>query len=598
MKKYSDYLCQYLFDLGYTNCFFVAGGNIMHLIGSASEKFAMIPVVNEVAAGIAVEYFNASQNDKKAFALVTAGPGLTNIVTAIAGAYFESRELLVIGGQVKVSDLSQNQVRQRGIQEIDGAELVKSICKLSTRIDIPLEKNTFIKYCKISSEPRMGPVFIEIPLDVQASVVDFKILDKDYDDKFEHNFPPKIDEEKINQVSKYLKNSYRPIILLGGGLQRFGNSIKIFNEKISKLNIPVMTTWNALDRIDSNNPFYFGRPDTWGQRYANVLIQQSDLLITVGAKLGIQQTGFNWKSFIPNGKIIQIDCDENELNKGHPEVDLKMLYDANDFIEKILSIDYFAPNEWLSLCENVKNLLPLNDPSNITQDGYLSPYFFVEKLSKICKTNDVIVPCSSGGASTVMMQAFLQKQGQVVINNKALASMGYGLSGAIGASIANPQKRTILIEGDGGFSQNLQEIATAVANNLNLKIFIFENSGYASIRMTQKNYFGGKYVGCDTNTGLGFPNWFKLFDAYGVEAIEINNENFIVDKNFIDLFNNDKCVAFIVRIDPEQTYFPKISSRVREDGGMESNPLHLMTPDLEPELAKKVFKYIDYEKKS
>ena len=598
MKKYSDLICQYLQEMGYTHCFFVAGGNIMHLIGSASEKFVMIPVVNEVAAGIAVEYFNASQNGKKAFAMVTAGPGLTNLVTAIAGAYFESRELLVIGGQVKVSDLSQNQVRQRGIQEIDGAELVKSICKLSIRIDIPLEKNTFIKYCKITSEPRMGPVFIEIPLDVQASVVDCKIFDKDCNNKFEHNFPPKIDEEKINQVSKYLKNSHRPIILLGGGLQRFGDSIELFNEKISKLNIPVMTTWNALDRIDSDNHFYFGRPDTWGQRYANVLIQQSDLLIAIGAKLGIQQTGFNWRSFIPNGKIIQIDCDENELNKGHPEVDLKMMYDANDFIEKILSIDYFAPNEWLSFCENVKNLLPLNDPSNITQDGYLSPYFFVEKLSKICKTNDVIVPCSSGGASTVMMQAFLQKRGQVVINNKALASMGYGLSGAIGASIANPQKRTILIEGDGGFSQNLQEIATAVANNLNLKIFIFENSGYASIRMTQKNYFGGKYVGCDTNTGLGFPNWFKLFDAYGVEAIEVNNENFIADKKFLDLFNNDKCVAFIVRIDPEQTYFPKISSRVREDGGMESNPLHLMTPDLEPELAKKVFKYIDYEKKS
>ena len=598
MKKYSDLICDYLFDIGYTHCFFVGGGNIMHLIGSASEKFVMIPVVNEVAAGIAVEYFNASQNEKKAFALVTAGPGLTNIVTAIAGAYFESRELLVIGGQVKTDDLSRNQVRQRGIQEIDGVELVKSICKLSIRLDNVLEKNTFIKYCKISSEARMGPVFIEIPLDVQAKIVDSKTLEKSHEQEIKNFELAKISEEELHQVSSYLKNSRRPIILLGGGFQRFGDSIKIFDEKISRLNIPVMTTWNALDRIDSDHPLYFGRPDNWGQRYSNILLQQSDLLIAVGAKLSFQQTGFNWKSFIPNGKIIQIDCDENELNKGHPHVDFPLAVDANDFIEKMLLIDYFAPNEWLSFCLEVKNLLPLDDSNNKNKEQYLSPYKFVEKLSKISTNHDVIIPCSSGGASTVMMQAFLQKKGQIVINNKALASMGYGLSGAIGASIAYQQKRTILIEGDGGFSQNLQEIATAVANNLNLKIFIFENSGYASIRMTQKNYFGGKYVGCDTNTGLGFPNWLKLFDAYGVEAIEINNENFINDKSFLDGFNNDKCVAFIVRIDPEQTYFPKISSRIRVDGGMESNPLHLMSPDLPNELAKKVFKYIDYEKKS
>jgi acetolactate synthase-1/2/3 large subunit len=175
MKKYSDLICHYLQEMGYTHCFFVAGGNIMHLIGSASEKFVMIPVVNEVAAGIAVEYFNASQNGKKAFALVTAGPGLTNMVTAIAGAYLESRELLVIGGQVKTGDLMSGKIRQRGIQEINGMELVKSICKLSIRLDCPLEKNAFIKSCEVSSEPRMGPVFIEIPLDVQAKVVDTKI---------------------------------------------------------------------------------------------------------------------------------------------------------------------------------------------------------------------------------------------------------------------------------------------------------------------------------------------------------------------------------------------------------------------------------------
>ena len=593
--KYSDYICEYLYKMGYTRCFFVGGGNIMHLIGSASEKFQMIPVVNEVAAGIACEYFNESHKNEKSFALVTAGPGLTNIITAIAGAYFESRELLVLGGQVKIEDLCIGKERQKGIQEIDGAKLAKSISKLSIRIDNPINDVLLHEYCKKSYEPRKGPVFLEFPIDVQAKNVDFNHSDKNILVK-QCEFPNTIPNNILLKVTEYLEESKRPFILIGGGVERFHKSLDSIEKNLSKLKVPLMTSWNGIDKVDYNNPLFFGRPDTWGQRYANILIQQCDLLIAVGAKLGLQQTGFNWQNFIPNGKIIHIDCDEAELNKKNINVDLKLNFEANDFLEKILQIDYSCKKEWLDFCREVKKLLPINDSHNTNKNNYISPYKFSEILSTLSSPKDIIIPCSSGGASTVLMQSFMQKKGQIIINNKALASMGYGLSGAIGASIANPDKRTILVEGDGGFAQNLQEIATVVANNLNLKIFIFENSGYASIRMTQKNYFNGKYVGCDTNTGLGFPDWFKLFDAYGVEAIEIKNEDFIYDKKFIELFNNNKCTAFIVRIDPEQTYFPKIASRLKTDGSMESNPLHLMSPELEPELAKKVFKYIKYEK--
>lgn len=596
MTKYSDLICQYLQKMGYTHCFSVAGGNIMHLVGSAEKFFKIIPVVNEIACGIAVEYFNESQNDKKAFALVTAGPGLTNMVTAIAGAYLESRELLVIGGQVKTEDLMNGKIRQRGIQEIDGVSLVSSITNLSIRLDYPVDFESFKSYNDIGLNHRKGPVFIEIPLDVQAKNIEKesdlnkkiapnKIIQKTELDK---NLPSIIDS---------IKSAKRPILLIGGEVERglFDN----IKDSFLKKNIPIMLTWNGADRIPDDYELYFGRPNIWGQRYSNILIQQSDLLIAVGTRLGLQQTGFNWQSFVEKGKIIQVYSEESEIFKGHPNIDIGVVGNANEFLIELTKHNFLVASDWVDFCKQVKKLLPINElNNNVCNAGYVSPYSFGEFLSEICNENDLVIPCSSGGAFSVTMQIFKQKKGQIMITNKALASMGYGLSGAIGASIAYPQKRTILIEGDGGFSQNLQEIATAVANNLNLKIFIFENSGYASIRMTQKNYFGGKYVGCDTNTGLGFPNWFKLFDAYGVEAIEINNENFINDKNFLDLFDNDKCVAFIVRIDPEQTYFPKISSRVKKDGGMESNPLHLMTPDLEPELAKKVFKYIDYEKKS
>ncbi|MFT7098316.1 MAG: acetolactate synthase-1/2/3 large subunit [Rickettsiales bacterium] len=562
----------------------------MHLVGSFADHFSIIPVVNEVAAGIAVEYFNEAQENKKAFALVTAGPGLTNIVTALAGAYLESRELLVIGGQVKTEDLSLGSLRQKGIQEIDGVKLVNSITKFAIRLDQPVNKETFLDYIEIGGKPRKGPVFIEMPLDVQARQVD-EIESSHQNDSNNHQNMDIASEDQINQSIDLIRSAKRPLILIGAGVGRETIN-KIYNQLDSK-NVPIMTTWNAMDRIDANHKLYFGRPNTWGQRYANILIQQSDLLIAVGTRLGMQQTGFNWQGFIPNGKIIQIDCDPTELEKEHPTVDFPICADANDFLIKILQKDLGNHQKWLDFCTETKQLLPVDEShNNKTSNGFISPYKLTSFLSKLCNNNDVIIPCSSGGAFTTMMQIFQQKKGQTIITNKALASMGYGLSGAIGAAISHPNHRTILVEGDGGFAQNSQEIATAVANDLNLKIFLFENSGYASIRMTQKNYFGGNYVGCDVNTGLGFPDWHKLFSAYGVDNMEISDSSFVDDSKFLDLFNNKKCAAFIVRIDPDQTYLPKISSRVTAGGGMESNPLHLMSPDLGEELSKKVFKYL------
>lgn len=233
--------------------------------------------------------------------------------------------------------------------------------------------------------------------------------------------------------------------------------------------------------------------------------------------------------------------------------------------------------------EKVRDQIPLSEEVNRYFPNFLNPYDFAMQLSDLCDSGDTVVPCSSGGGFTVMMQAFNQKQGQVIITNKGLASMGYGLAGAIGAGLADRSRRTVLVEGDGGFSQNLQELATVNVQNLNLKIFIFANNGYASIRMTQKNYFDGAYLGCDIESGLGFPDWQLLAKAFGIKSLTLS-ENFATNNDFLDEWNSDKACLFVVPIHPEQTYFPKISSQVTATGGMESAPLHKMSPPLADEV--------------
>jgi acetolactate synthase-1/2/3 large subunit len=588
MQKYSDVLASWLAELGYTHCFFVAGGNIMHLLESCSRHMTCVPVVHEVAAGIAAEYFNEVHLGSKAFALVTAGPGLTNIVTAIAGAYLESRELLVIGGQVKVPDLARGQVRQRGIQEIDGVAIAAPITEKSLLLDKVVDQAAFAEMTRSGEHGRKAPVFLEIPLDIQGAQVDLDVLSRKLA-PFTPSFPT-IEDSMSAEIVKKLNAAKRPVILLGAGVDR--TTTEALQDHLAGIGVPIMVTWNAMDRVPADHPFYFGRPNTWGQRYSNILIQQADLLLTLGTRLSLQQTGFNWQAFIPAGEIIQVDCDAAELTKGHPNVALPVCGDANQILGHLAQSDLGDHSEWVDFCRQVRAAIPLVEPVNNTGEGYLSPYVFVEKLSALTNTEDIIIPCSSGSAFTVMMQTFAQKKGQRIVTNKGLASMGYGLSGAIGAAFAARGRRTLLVEGDGGFIQNLQELGTVAANKLNLKIFIFDDDGYASIRMTQKNYFGGRYVGCDVNTGLGMPNWSHLFAAYGVPMQELR-PGFETDSAFLSALDQDGPAAFLVKIDPEQSYFPKISSRVTTSGSMESNPLHLMTPDLDAATAANVFRYLE-----
>lgn len=589
LSKYSDLLADWLVELGYTHCFFVAGGNIMHLLDALRVRMRCVPVVHEVAAGIAAEYFNESGGAGKAFALVTAGPGLTNIVTAIAGAWLESRELLVIGGQVKSTDLASGGIRQRGIQEIDGIAIVRPICVRAARVATPIARRDFVELVTASARARKGPVFLEICLDAQGAPVDRGALEGAAATDAVANVAAERARAAAPSVARLMREAKRPVLLIGGGVSR--DAAARVRPRLRAASVAIMVTWNGFDRVDARDPNYAGAPNTWGQRSANVLLQQADLVVALGSRLGLQQSGFNHAAFAPLATVVQVDVDESELRKGHPHVEVAVEGDADAMLEALLAEDIGDHAEWLAFVREVREALPLAEAANRHAAGYIDPYAFNQTLSAVLRADDVVIPCSSGGAFTTAMQAFEQRWGQTIITNKGLAAMGYGLSGAVGAAFAHPGRRVVLFEGDGGFSQNLQELATVSVNALQIKMFLISNEGYASIRMTQRNYFGGAYVGCDAGSGLGFPRWDRVFSAYDIPVLQLTPDT-LDGAEFGRLLAAPGPAAFIVPTDPEQTYFPKITSRVTASGSMESAPLHLMSPDLPDDVAERVMPHL------
>ncbi len=438
-------------------------------------------------------------------------------------------------------------------------------------------------------EGRQGPVFLEFCLDAQAAPVD--PAEARFIAPLEDRASATDDgaiEAAAEQIAALMAGAERPVWLVGGGVSRPVASA--LRTRLEALGVPLLTTWNGADRISADNPHYFGRPNTWGQRSANMILQQADLVVALGTRLGLQQTGFNWQQFAPLAHTVQVDIDRTELEKGHPQIDVALELDANRLLELLCDREYASYESWVNYCREVREALPLIE-ANTCGAGYVSPYEFYEQLCALSAEDDVFTVCSSGGANSVGMQMIEPSGSQLLIADKGLASMGYGLAGAIGAAFAAPQQRVLLVEGDGGFAQNSQELATVAVNNLNVKIAIFDNAGYASIKMTQLNYFGGEYLGCDISSGLGFPNWEALFAAYGIPCVTIDDAAFSAGALAAALDRSGP-IGIIVRVDPEQTYFPKISSRVTESGSMESNPLHMMTPELPDDILARVARYL------
>lgn len=563
----------------------------MHLLESASHRFTCVPVTHEVTAGIACEYFNATNLlGERAFALVTAGPGLTNLMTAIAGSWLDSRELLVIGGQAKTTNLARGTVRQLGHQEIDGLGITRSITKRSVRVETPLDAWQLESIISESWTGRPGPVFIEVCLDVSSADYVYSVPPIAPRHEF-HALSEEVDDcwaELLDKVSK----STRPLVLLGGGVSQ--SAARDFADKVSNLKLPIAVTWTGADRVGRDYPFFAGRPNTYGMRWANIFLQQSDLLIAVGTSLGFQQTGFNVDEFLPVGDLVQVDIDDEELNKSTPKERMRIKMDSRIFLDKLSQMILGKTQDltdWVYFLEEVKTQLFQVESCQKSQGLYLSPHEVMHKVQGLIDDQDCIVSTSSGGTFTAAMQTLSTIKNQALICNKGLASMGYGLAGAIGAAFARPGTRVVLFEGDGGFTQNATELGSVAMNTLNLKVFVTCNDGYASIRTSQANYFGGHYLGCDETTGLLLPNWKLLSSAFEIPYFEVDRES-IHDSKFLDAFLAPGPCLFAIRSDPKQTYLPRLTSSLDKNGQIRTRPLHDMEPALPKEVAEKVFRFI------
>jgi acetolactate synthase-1/2/3 large subunit len=598
MDRYADQFMGWLEDLGFSHCFFLAGGGSMHLVDAASKKFTCVPVVHEVSAVIAAEYFNESNREnKKAFALVTTGPGLTNTITGIAGAWLESRDCLIVGGQVKKADLATEGLRQKGIQEVDGVSLVQTITKGALRVEKPISRSSVNEIVKRGESGRKGPVFLEFCIDASATPASKEYESDSNSSKEIQSNQKEMEPRQLQKLREMLSKSKRPLLLLGSGVSQ--SAFQELEPLFERLEIPIASTWTGADRISSDYKFFAGRPNTYGMRWANVFQQQADLLIAVGTRLNLQQTGFNFEEFMPVGNVIQVDIDENELKKLNPGIQLGIAIDSDIFL-RILAQEITTQSpiseraEWIDFLEIVQNQLPLIEEIHNSSEPYVNPYSFINKLSEISGKKDLIVSCSSGGTFTATHQSFLTKRGQQLISNKGLASMGYGLAGAIGAAFSNDKSRVLLLEGDGGFAQNLQDLGTVARNHLNIKMFVICNEGYASIRSSQKSYFKDNYVGCDIKTGLGLPKWSEICSAYGIRHIVVDSNN-LFNAQFMEFFDLNEPIFFEVLTDPNMLYFPKVASKILEGGTMVSSAIHDMSPKISQEKAAKVFKYLPKE---
>jgi acetolactate synthase-1/2/3 large subunit len=605
----SEMMAQELKSLGYSHCFYLAGGNIMHLIAAFSQHFVMIPVIHEVTATIAVDNFNelASrshlENPRKAFALVTVGPGLTQAVTGIVGSYIDGRQLLVIGGQVKSVDLKKTIERQRGMQEVDGVTLIKPYTKLARRIDGPISREEFRLLASESWKNRKGPIFIEVCLDIQGGKfldenlfsTESKVLNNNQENQ---KFVELQNRLNLNELQKCIVNSKRPMLLIGGGVSLSERDLRPLLEKWG---MPVATTWNASDRIAANSKFYGGRPNWWGQRWANFLIQQCDLLIVVGSSLGYHQTGFNIHEFAPHAKIVHVDIDTHTLSRLGSRNPLTIQSDANEFLLEGFTSCFNDPknlnarwSNWLMYVQFLREKLPLIESSTeLNHNIFLNPYEFIHDLNTNYECDLNIVPCSSGGACTSSMQVIEQRSGDLLVLSKGLGSMGYGIPAAIGAAFSN-DRMTLCIEGDGGVLQNIQDLGTIVNNNLPIKLFVLSNEGYASIRGTQEKYFKNKVFGCDSRSGVGLPKLESIAEGFGMEYQKISKIEYVTGE-WKEKLRERKPTLFEVFVSPHQVFYPRIESSIQDTGEMVSNPIHKMFPELDFSLEESVSKYIAKE---
>lgn len=576
MIKVSDYIIKFLESEGVGHIFTLPGGMCMHITESLSKSAAIkyIGCLHEQGAAFMAESY-ARVSNNLGVAVTTCGPAATNTITAIAGAWIESTPLLVITGQVKRADLNRYEgLRQFGVQEVDIKSIVSPITKYATVVENPEAiKYELEKALWHARSGRKGPVLLDIPVDVQGCFIDESNLTSYIPDK---NPLPAIQDKDIDLLIKLLKEAKRPVIYAGAGI-RMADAAEYFYKLLDITGIPVVLNWNGMDLLSDDNPLYMGRPGGVGQRAANLIVQACDLLIVMGTRLSILQTGFNYEGFAKNAKVVMVDIDQAEMDKPNLSVDLKINADLKDFISKLLEHELPGNDysKWVGLCREWNNRFP-NGKTQNNQPGVINSFEFVGCLSEKMNNDSIFIGGRAGTCVDAVIQGFKVKEGQRVVTTKGLSSMGNGLPAAIGACYYYG-KPIISVIGDGGFVMNIQELEVITRDQLPVKFFILDNSGYSTVRNTQKNVFNGHLVGCDKGSGLTLGHLKKIIEGYGIETIELKSPEKMND-TIEYVLSHDGPIGCIVTIDPDQPIEPRQASYKKPDGQMASRPLEDMKP--------------------
>ena len=580
--RVADYIADFIANIGVQHVFLLPGGGAMHLVDAVglNSDIEAVACLHEQAAAISAEAYSRI-NENIGVAMVTTGPGATNAITAVAGAWIESVPLMIISGQVKRDDMLCNApLRQKGVQEVDIVKIVKSITKYAVTVENPEDIRSVMEEAYyVAKEGRAGPVWIDVPLDVQGASVELEHLPPWRIEGLTVTNADILTKQTILEIQSLISKSERPLIMAGHGVRLSGGANEFYTW-VEKLGIPVVSTWNALDLLPYDHPLYVGRPGVVALRAPNFAVQNCDLLISVGCRLDNIITAYNPQGFARDAKKIIVDVDKNEIDKLDMDISISISCDAAKFIRDISK--EIAPSriewkEWQSRCTDWKNRYKVNNEVSFPQEGLISHYQLMDKLSEVIPERALVATGSSGLAVEAFYTVFRNKINQRVFLTSGLGSMGYGLPAAIGACFANGKKPMVAIESDGSLQLNIQELATLQAFNLPIALIIMNNDGYASIRNTQKGYFDERYVGTGPEAGLFLPDLEKLALTYGISFVRINNASEL-DKKLSKAIKSKSPVIVDVQLIKNETLIPKVSALPQSDGSIISMPLEDMSP--------------------
>lgn len=596
MIKVSDFIFKYLVNTYQIHhVFLVTGGGAMHLNDSIGHTAGLTYICNhhEQASAIAGEgYYRTGGH--LCITNVTTGPGGTNAVTGVLGQWLDSIPGLYISGQIKQSTMKGSYpdlpLRQLGDQEADIVSIVKPITKYAVTVTRALDiKYELDKAIAIALSGRPGPVWIDVPLDIQGAMIDENKLKEFNSTELVDTVNHQLVDQQIDELIERIRNAKSPVMYVGNGI-RLAKRTDEFIRIAEKLQIPVVTAISGSDIIWHNHSLCFGKPGICGDRIGNIMVQNADLLIVLGTRLSIRQVGYAYELLAPKAYKVMVDIDRAEMQKPTLGIHLHIHVNLSEFFDKlstkIENLTFPDFSVWQRWGREIERELPSLFEDNPSTPGYVSSYVFADKLFEQLKDGDVVVT-GNGTAYTSTFQAMKIKKGVRVFANQGCAAMGYDLPAAIGALTANQYGRTILVTGDGSLQMNIQELQTLVTYKMPLKIFVLENEGYLAIKTTQKSFFDGRFTGSNPDSGVVCPNLEKIANAYGITYKSVQEEGKELEKTLADVLNYPEAIICEIHMHPEQTLFPKSASFMNEEGKMTSAPLEKMAPFMPEDIQMK-----------